>query len=44
MFLPASYSLECEHFLQQENERKRFLEIKLEKKSNEIPRAKFDRV
>jgi len=31
-------------FLQQRNERERFLEIKFEKKSNEIPRAKFERV
>ena len=31
-------------FLQQKNERERFLEIKFERKSNENPRAKFERV
>jgi hypothetical protein len=31
-------------FLQQKNERERFLEIKFERKSNEFPRAKFERV
>jgi len=30
-------------FLQQRNERERLLEIKIEQKSNENPRAKFER-